>query len=312
MKKNKTITILIIISILIFGIAVFSWISSALLAWNQGYIYSYNSILIGVGIPIFILNIIPLIWTVYMIVFLYRNKKKNELKFKHIIASIIIFGLTIMSIMYLVSLINKKHIEYKNAFNTYHIYQVRNKIELYYDVSVECYQEPCRDIRAHKTIDFSNEKMVILNNFIKEVFKNKKANHIQIFDKDLSNEQMRILKSIIYNDDKYLQASENKELYFSLQSFMIKCPTILLKVYKDNTYEYINGEDVTIERYDYDVSEIIDAYSNYDGDNNRLLYQLMLNDGRIINIYENKQELSKFLSLYNINLNVCANHVITD
>ena len=53
-------------------------------------------------------------------------------------------------------------------------------------------------------IKFSNKNMAIINNFINKCFENHDYNSIQIFKENLNSDEMKILDSIIYNDEEIL------------------------------------------------------------------------------------------------------------
>ena len=405
--KKKTIIILIIVSILIFIAAFFSWFTTVISITNSTYNYHYDSLLMVIGLPLIIFNIIPLIWMIYTIIYLYRKKKNNEFKTKQLIVGIIMLVLVVISSYYFITSVNRKHIEYQG----YHIYQVRNNVDVYTTAVQHCWNDPCPYELIHTSIEFSSKNMKVVNNFIDELFKNQKSksivlndsklsgtqkkilesiinndetylndtspaavsitykntnnkeykierssnsdkitvtsleqvlciqapcpemestkaisfslentkkvnsvidglikkkgsNKIQVTDTDLTNEEHRIIKAIINNDETYMKESSEKELSYTLQSHKIKCPTVLLKVYTDKTYEYINGDTISVGSFPYSMAEIILNVYDYDSGNGDV-YEIKTKDNIATTIYDNNGKLKEMLSLSNINLDVC-------
>ena len=231
MKKKKTIIILLMVSILIYAsaflVAVLEWV----LEWmSSNYSYDYDSLFAVASIPTFIINIIPIIWFVYIIIFLTKKKKGNSFKIWYLVIILIMIVLSTMSVTYFRSLVNRKHINYQDSNNTYHIYKIGNRIELLYDNSkfIQCWNDVCPFTVSRESIKFSSKNMKSINKFIDSLFKNKKSNYLELSDPKLSKEGLRIIKSIINNDEAYLY--DTSQAYVSI------------------TYKDINDKEYKIEK----------------------------------------------------------------
>ena len=96
------------------------------------------------------------------------------------------------------------NLKYEENANTYDIYKKNKEVIVYSEEQVECIKAPCPKLKTNYEINFSNDNMKIVNDFIKSFFEYHKYNSIQIFNENLNNEQYNILKSIIYNDETLL------------------------------------------------------------------------------------------------------------
>lgn len=84
-------------------------------------------------------------------------------------------------------------------------------------------------------IKFSKDKNDELIEYILSLFKD--YDHNEIYKNTISKNEEKYLYSIIYNQDDYLDRKDVNLLY-KLQYNGINCPTPVLYLYDDNTYEY--------------------------------------------------------------------------
>lgn len=156
-------------------------------------------------------------------------------------------------------------------------------------------------------IRFSDKSMDILYNYLwknnkDEVYKN---GHVY-------KDEEAIFKSLVENDESYLKDFEKGvKLSYEIYYNGINCPTPILRLYSDNTYEYydsyeIDGDSVNFKSgvYDYDVSKIINNIYKYR--NNKLGPYIIVNgSGRKYTTYSSNVELMEFLNSLGVELNKC-------
>jgi len=221
-------------------------------------------------------------------------------------------------------LINKDNYIYKITYNDDTIPGNIYNILIYdnYDIKVEkqplCSTKECIEgnytlSKENFNVIFNIENKKIVKQIIETLFKNKNNNEIELTYYDLNKEQLIVIESIIYNNEKYLEEITNpRKLLFEVHSSRINCPTVSLNVYDDNTYRYtytygINGEKPKyIEGiYSYDISKLIQNINNYNIPENNIGPFLLTISDKNYEVYDNNLELQAFLQSININLDKC-------
>ena len=212
--KNKITKILTIITIIIVGIGIVCWFGTNLLINETSNIALLFSVLGAVALRLLIvgttIGIITLMWLIYGIVVLWKKIRDGEVKWKDfcIVFVLLLIILLIIRLLFTTKTNNISNydynIKYQDDVNIYNIYKINNKIDVYAEEQVECIKTPCPKLKTNYEINFSNDNMKIVNDFIKSFFEYHKYNSIQIFNENLNNEQYNILKSIIYNDETLL------------------------------------------------------------------------------------------------------------
>lgn len=100
-----------------------------------------------------------------------------------------------------------------------------------------------------------------------------------------------------------------KKLLFSLESTLLKCPSPILKVYDDNTYELYdtNRSENTLSKsgtYNYNINNILNDIGQYEVDSDTTM---ILTDSDGYSHYLNNYEpLNQFLKSINIDINRCS------
>ena len=126
----------------------------------------------------------------------------------YIVIALLITLLIILLGLYITSIIlnNRVYeITYLDNNNKYEITKSKYTIKVVSEIELPCEEEECPTTKKVNQIQFNNRKMTILNNFIKDIFKNNKGYSITISSNDLTEDQIKIIKSIIYDDEKYLE-----------------------------------------------------------------------------------------------------------
>jgi len=218
--KNKATKVLIALSVIITGIGIVCWFGTNLLINETNNIALLFSLfgatalrLLIVGITI---GIITIMWLIYGIVILCKRIKSGNIKWKNLIfIGALIVLITIVAII-IAQLLNTNNgsftkskfdynIKYQNGISIYNIYKTGKKIDVYADEQVICITDPCPTIKTIRKINFSDDNMVTVNNFIDSFFEYHEYNSIQIFKENLTVVQSNILDSIIYNDERLLK-----------------------------------------------------------------------------------------------------------
>ncbi len=200
-------------------------------------------------------------------------------------------------------------ISYQEENSQYEIFKKGDSVTVKVEEQVVCIQAPCNPITYQHAIRFEKNKKEVLS-FLEDLFSKTTDTHITITTNQLDDAQQRILEAIIYNDETYLEEPK-KELYFTLQSARIDCPTVLLKVYRDNTYEYIYGSTrdgnlVSKEgTYAYPVSSFLEDSRNEEP-NEIGPYRLTFASGEEKYLYDNTSDIQKFLEKIQIQLDTCS------
>ena len=204
--KNKSRKILMIVSIIIFILGILCCFKTNSFMDKNESIISFFSIF----------GLVAFLWSIYIIVLLSKKIKTGDAKWKNfsivcvlsifvILISLLIFPVfsTISNEVYIKNKYDY-YIKYQDSMNTYNIYKLNHDVKVYIEEQVQCIKDPCPTLKTNHKVKFSETNMKIVHDFIKSFFEDHKDNSIQIFSKNLSNEQDNILKSIIYNDENLL------------------------------------------------------------------------------------------------------------
>lgn len=225
--KNKTTKILLIISLIILGLGIICWFGADSLineTDNVTYLFSiFGMMALKLLVACITGGLISLIWLIYGIIILLKKIKTGQFKYKNLLIIVISFIIIIILFNVLSSLLNKNYtgfrknkydyaITYQDGVNIYNIYKTGNKIEVYADEQVICIKAPCPTVKSNRKINFSDDNMVIVNDFIDSFFGYHEYKTIQIYRENLNEKQNNILDSIIYNDESLLN-KENAEIF---------------------------------------------------------------------------------------------------
>lgn len=122
-----------------------------------------------------------------------------------IISVIVFFVICFLLSLYLLNNKFNHTIIYQNSIGEYNIHKSINKIEVSYEMQPFCIKAPCDPVEVNTKINFSDDNMLILNKFIESLFENTSSSKLEIKESDLNTEELQIMNSIIYNDEKLLQ-----------------------------------------------------------------------------------------------------------
>lgn len=201
-------------------------------------------------------------------------------------------------------------IEYsKNDNLNYSIYLKKDKSILV----KKCYINDDYDITKIDTysLNFSNENLNILNEYILKEAEVKKKNVIYK-NSSLKKDEINIFKSIEENNESYLNDYENTpKLLYTISYNGINCLTPTLYLYDDNTYEYYYTQTFSDKplspktgNYDYNISTIINNIDKYD-ENPAGPYYIKSSDGKTYETYNSNNELIEFINLLGIKMEMC-------
>lgn len=163
-------------------------------------------------------------------------------------------------------------------------------------------------------IAFSEKKQKVIEEYFEDIFKDKSENYYLI-DSTMNNKKVEmIMNSLYYNDESYLEeVGKIDKLVFEIHNLNLKCPTVYLQVYNDNTYEFYHtfktGKPIEIKKgmYQKDATSILKNVSSYTKDG-EIVYSLKDSSGKQYIVSNSNQELADFLNDIPENLNVCANY----
>lgn len=169
--------------------------------------------------------------------------------------------------------------------------------------TIECISD---DVELEKTkfkVNFNDESKKIINKYIQKMFKDLSSNEIQLDRYGTSPNNVLLIESIIYEKEEKLKDLTDKNLIFEIYSNAHALP-VQLKVYDDNTYEYIYSciEKGKIGDYTYDVNKILNNIGKYT-DDGMGSFTIKDNENNIYQTYNTNIELHNFLKSININLN---------
>lgn len=153
------------------------------------------------------------------------------------------------------------------------------------------------------SLSFSDKHMDIIRDFIKNHGETK-------YNKEAYD---YIVKSIAEGKEDYLDKIDTStELVYKITYDGLNCPTPILYLYSNNTYEYYytfttTGKTIipSTSTYNYDISKIINSASNYE-ERPSGPYYITDKDGNKTKTYDSNVELNEFLNSINVTLAKCA------
>ena len=158
------------------------------------------------------------------------------------------------------------------------------------------------------TLHFSQEHMDLLNNYAKEQAE-KTGENVLVKGPGMYKSEANIIKSIIENNESYLDEESPKILYI-ISYHGINCLTPSLVLYDDNTYEFydtftINNEPVVPKTgtYNYDLTKLIQNIEKYPQD--PLGPYSIQGKDTSYTTYSSNVELKELLNSINVSLTGC-------
>lgn len=177
------------------------------------------------------------------------------------------------------------------------------------------------EVETHE-LNYNETNKELLKNFLEDIFKEEKMNKIDFRERDISEYQENVIMSILVNDEnifsqnieKIEQVSvdeTDKELLFKIySSSRVNCLTGELRVFADNTYEFVtgfteNGEVIETGNFIYDVNQILNNLNS--GEPSPFEpFTLITNDGVTYDIYDSNKYLQEFVSEIGVYLDKCV------
>lgn len=184
-------------------------------------------------------------------------------------------------------------------------------------------------IDIHKK--YKKEDIELFSKDIIKIYEIIKNNNIEIseskiihFDFDYNNPFNE--SNIHYNDGGYINdvgsmyyiyvkptphkvEKKDKELIMEITSIRLECEAVKLRLYNDNTYEYIFSTKDTGYKtgvYNIDTNKLIDNINNYEKDN--IGPYIITANNKKYEIYDTSIELKELLSSINIELDKCISY----
>ncbi|MBR4262315.1 MAG: hypothetical protein IKQ35_03015 [Bacilli bacterium] len=158
-------------------------------------------------------------------------------------------------------------------------------------------------------LDFKKEKIKLLYKYVENESKTNKTKYI-IKSSILLKNETNIFKSIVEKDEKYL--TEEEELVYIISYSGVNCPTPILYLYNDNTYEYYytfatgyQKPTPKIGNYNYDINKIIKNIDKYKEDPSGI-YNINELNGKTYKTYSTNAELKEFLNSIDVKLEECT------
>ncbi len=197
-------------------------------------------------------------------------------------------------------------ISYDNGNKSFFVYKNKDNIKVKRINYSE--DEEAKDITTYD-IAFKETNQKIIVDYLEESFKNSKENYLFLDSIDISGKEQFILNSLSYNDESYLEKAD--KFTFEISTTNLKCPTVYLYVYNDNTYEFYHtfqdGKpvDKKVGTYTKDATSILKNIETYakEGD---IIYSLKDYNGKKYTISNSNKELAEFLKDIPENLESCA------
>lgn len=174
-------------------------------------------------------------------------------------------------------------------------------------------------------LNYNEYNKELLKNFLEDIFKEEKSNKVDLREKDITEYQENIIISILINNEEMFKNAindneekiieeieiEDKELLFKIKSSSrVNCPTGELKVFNDNTYEFVtgyteDGEIITTGTYTYDINMFL---NNLDSGEESILepFDLTTKDDKYYPIYDTNKYLQEFVSEIDVYLDNCV------
>lgn len=157
---------------------------------------------------------IPLIMIFLLYIIIYKVKYKEKIINNKFLYFILIIILTLTSFIPLYKpIINKLYFTFNDYnyeliiknfdYNNYYIRVYNQKINVIKKEQIVCTTTPCNPIyNGEYEINFSNDSMTKIYNYINDLFDNKNANSMTIYYNNIKEEnELNIVKAIITNDE---------------------------------------------------------------------------------------------------------------
>lgn len=153
-------------------------------------------------------------------------------------------------------------------------------------------------------IKFSDESMKVLFDFVKKDGDKEISKSSNIY-----KDEVHIFNSLVKNDESYLKNNDNGvKLAYEISYNGLNCPTPVVRLYSDNTYEYYDSysvdDGIKTGVYNYDMNMIINNINQYKK-NSFGSYIIKDSSGREYVTYNTNVELNEFLNLIGVKLNMC-------
>lgn len=160
------------------------------------------------------------------------------------------------------------------------------------------------------SLNFSQKSKTILTDYVLKEIKGDK-NNIIYKNSTLRKDEINIFKSIVENDESYLNNAGDVELSYTISFNGINCNTPTLYLYSDNSYEYYytfgTNDNKLIPKtgiYNYDIKKIIDNIDKYK-ENDYGPYSIIDENGNKHFTYNTNSELKELLTALDIKLETC-------
>lgn len=200
---------------------------------------------------------------------------------------------------------------YESSLGSYQIEIREEKISVQGEEIEYCIQDPCPRLPVEHTLTFSEEKEKMVREWIEDMFSKETGNTITLDEKMVSEEDVQILNAIVLNEETLLEKKE-KELLFSVSLNALNCPTVVLKLYDNHTYEYVYGIDEnTLKeifltgKYTYPLERLFSSQESLD---TTISYQIVFPTGQMTLLYNNP-DWETFLGEIQKDLNQCMKSI---
>lgn len=231
---------------------------------------------------------------------------KNKLL---IIVGVLLFVLIGVGVYYSMSKKDNKTGNMVLLYNdsiTYRITKTNETVNVKYEEQPQCITEPCPKLNMDYNLDFSKDNMEKVYQLFDRL--GKKDKEVTISNSSLTTDEKKVMHAIVTNDESYFKKEVEGNLLFTIRYNNLNCPTVILNVNKDKTYNLITGASndnisSTNGTYDYNVTDIIN--SDDISFNAVYNYQITLADGTVEYIKDDNSKLKEFLTKINVNLETC-------
>lgn len=178
---------------------------------------------------------IPILFIFLLYIIIYKVKYKGKIITNKLLYFTIIIVVALVSFFPLSKTIFNKiyfgFTDYKYEiiiegfdYNDYYIHVYDKKINVIKKEQIICITTPCKPIyNGEYEIDFSDESMTEIYNYIDNLFNNKNfTSQTIIFDNITDTSESNIVKSIINNDEYYIKETNNYYNYKIITDFQYK------------------------------------------------------------------------------------------
>lgn len=197
-------------------------------------------------------------------------------------------------------------ISYDNGNKSFFVYQNKDNVKVKRINYSEEYD--AKDVTTYDiTFKETNQKIIV--DYLEETFKDSKENYLFLDSTTISSKVQFILNSLSYNDESYLEKMD--KFMFEISNTNLKCPTVYLYVYNDNTYEFYHtfrdGKPVDrkVGTYTKDAASILKNIGTYEKEGD-ITYSLKDYNGKRYIVSNKNKELEEFLKDIPENLESCA------